>query len=158
MFDTVMIQNATLVSASMSGVAAKSTLTMNTKRDRLDEPATTRTIGRWASRYAKSGDSRLPMKGPATTIATSSVEPPMRRTTTGMKAMRTVTKMPEQTPLKRSMRKLRRTRAGSQFGSVTARKLTAATAPCHRPARLGTPFGTRSIAAAGRGPYPRRGP
>jgi hypothetical protein len=34
--------------------------------------------------------------------------------------------------LKRSMRKLRRTRAGSQFGSVTARKLTVATARCHR--------------------------
>ena len=97
------------------------------------------------------------MKGAATTIATSSVVPPIRRTTTGMKAMSTVTKMPEQIPLKRSMRKLRRTRAGSQFGSVTARKLTAATAPCHRPAWLGAAFGTRSIAAGPRA-VPATGP
>ena len=50
MFEMVMIQNATLVSASMNGVAARSTLTMNTKRDRLAAPATTRTTGRCASR------------------------------------------------------------------------------------------------------------
>src|SRR5258705_7771886 len=145
MLETVMIQNVTLVSASMKGVAASTTLTMNTKRDRLAAPATIRTSGRCASRYAKIGDSRLPMNGAATTIATSIVVPPMRRTITGMKATSTVTKRPEQMPLKRSMRKLRRTRAGSQFGSVTARKLTASRVLCHRSARLGAAFGTRSI-------------
>src|SRR6266850_1079761 len=87
------------------------------------------------------------MNGAATTIATSSVVPPMRRTTTGMKAMRTVTKAPAQTALNRSIRKLRRTRAGSQFGSVTARKLTGAAPLRHRLARLGAAFGTGSIAS-----------
>src|SRR5688500_104685 len=87
------------------------------------------------------------MKGPAMMIATSVVEPPIRRTITGMKATSTDTKAPAPSALNRSIRKLRRTREGVQFGSVTARKLTAAPAPCHRPARLGTSFGTRSIAA-----------
>src|SRR6185503_1894318 len=93
------------------------------------------------------GDRRFPMNGPATTIATSVVDPPMRRTTTGMKATRTVTKAPAHIPLKRSMRKLRRTRAGSQFGSVTARKLTACRVLCHQLRALRAAFGTRSIAA-----------
>src|SRR6185503_7991683 len=90
------------------------------------------------------------MNGAATTIAMSVVEPPMRRTITGMNAMSTVTNKPEQIPLKRSMRKLRRTRAGSQFGSVTARKLTAPRALCHQLRALGPSFGTRSIAAGAR--------
>src|SRR5438094_1404685 len=148
MFETVMIQNATLVSASMNGVAARRTAIRKTKRERLAASATTRTIGRWASRYAEIGDSRFPMNGAATTIATSVVDPPIRRTTTGMNAMRTETNAPAPRALKRSIRKLRRTREGSQFGSVTARKLTAAAALCHRPTGLGATFGTRSIAAA----------
>src|SRR5882672_7842239 len=94
------------------------------------------------------------MNGAATTIATSVVDPPIRRTTTGMNAMRTETNAPAPRALNRSIRKLRRTRDGSQFGSVTARKLTAAAALCHRPTGLGATFGTRSIAAARTRPVP----
>src|SRR5688500_11318783 len=88
------------------------------------------------------------MNGPATMIATSVVEPPIRRTITGMKATSTDTNAPAPSALNRSIRKFRRTREGVQFGSVTARKLTAAPAPCHRPRWLGPAFGTRSIGPA----------
>src|SRR5688572_23497074 len=147
MFETAMIQNTAVVTASANGVAATRMLTRKTARESVDAPATTRTTGRCASRYAKIGDRSMPMNGPATMIATSVVEPPILRTMTGMKATRTDTKAPAPSALNRSIRKLRRTREGVQFGSVTARKLTAAPAPCHRPTRLGTSFGTRSIAA-----------
>src|SRR5688572_7538825 len=147
MFETAMIQNTAVVTARANGVAATRTLTRKTARESVDAPATTRTTGRCASRYAKIGDRSMPMKGPAMMIATSVVEPPIRRTITGMKATSTDTKAPAPSALNRSIRKLRRTREGVQFGSVTARKLTAAPAPCHRPMRLGTSFGTRSIAA-----------
>src|SRR5688572_24320846 len=161
MFDTAMIQNTAVVMESAKGVAATRMLRRKTARDSVDAPATTRTTGRCASRYAKIGDRSIPMNGPATMIATSVVEPPIRRTITGMNATSTDTNAPAPSALKRSMRKLRRTRAGVQFGSVTARKLTAATAPCHRflrycdvgdahtsSGRLGTSFGTRSIGSA----------
>jgi hypothetical protein len=40
-------------------------------------------------RYAEIGDRRCPTNGAAITIATSVVDPPRRRTTIGMKVMRT---------------------------------------------------------------------
>ena len=60
------------------------------------------------------------MNGAPTTMATSVVVPPMRRTTTGMNVTSTDTKMPAQIAEKTSILKLARTLAGSQFGSVTA--------------------------------------
>jgi len=43
----------------------------------------------FGSRYVEIGDRRCPTKGAAITIATSVVDPPRRRTTIGMKVMRT---------------------------------------------------------------------
>ena len=82
-------------------------------------PATTRTAGRCASRSVKNGARRWPTNGAPTTIATSVVVPPMRRTTTGMNVTSTDTKVPAQMAVKKSIRKFRRTRAGSQLASVT---------------------------------------
>src|SRR5258706_13186071 len=52
-------------------------------------------------------------------MATSVVDPPMRRTTMGMNVTSTDTNTPAHTAPNRSISKLRRTRAGCQLGSVT---------------------------------------
>src|SRR5512132_4460333 len=108
-FEMVTIQKPTVVSASMRGVVASSTPTRKSTRAAVDVPATTRTGGRWASRYVKNGARKWPTNGAQTTIATSVVVPPMRRTTTGMKATSTDANVPAQTAEKTSMRKFART-------------------------------------------------
>src|SRR3981081_2026292 len=62
MLEIEITQNVPVVSASIKGVAAISTPTRNTKRERLAAPATTRTGGRGASRAAPTGGRRMPRK------------------------------------------------------------------------------------------------
>ena len=88
-FATVMTKKTTVVAASMSGVAATRTPAMSTTRARVVVPATTRATGMPDRRYANTGARRWPMKGAATTSATSPALPPRRRTTTGMKVTST---------------------------------------------------------------------
>src|SRR2546429_962851 len=118
MFATLITNVTTVVTASMSGVAAKRTPARNTARASVTVPATTLTWGNPMSRYVEIGDRRCPTKGAAMTIATSVVDPPRRRTTIGMKVTRTAMYTPPQIALNVSIRKLRRTRGGDQFTSM----------------------------------------
>src|SRR5258708_40270454 len=65
------------------------------------------------------------MNGPATTSATSVVEPPIRRTTTGRNAAMTPMYTPAMRPEKASSRKFARTRSADQLRSGTRTKVAA---------------------------------
>src|SRR5260221_12320593 len=111
--------------ASANGVVTISTPMRKTSRPATAVTAVIRTGANRARRYPNTGEKRWPMNGPATTSATSVVEPPIRRTTTGRNAAMTPMYTPAMRPEKASRRKFARTRSADQLRSGTRTKVAA---------------------------------